>query len=67
MPIWVEVLANSGDDELIPHVVWQNLHPTLSARSKDFLALVKKQDLQSSPNLKKIMPRVTEVILANKK
>lgn len=67
MPIWVEVLANSGDDELIPHVVWQNLHPTLSARSKDFLGLVKKQDLQASPNLKKIMPRVTEVILANKK
>jgi putative membrane-bound dehydrogenase-like protein len=67
MPIWVEVLANSGDDKLIPHIVWQNLYPTLSERAKDFLALVKKQDLQASPNLKKIMPHVTEVILANKK
>ncbi|MCA9121903.1 MAG: hypothetical protein KDB11_17055 [Planctomycetales bacterium] len=67
LPIWVEVLANSGDDELIPHVVWQNLYPSLGDRSKDFLALVKKQDLQAAPNLKKIMPRVTEVILANKK
>lgn len=67
MPIWVEVLANSGDDKLIPHIVWQNLYPTLSERAKDFLALVKTQDLQASPNLKKIMPHVTEVILANKK
>jgi hypothetical protein len=67
LPIWVEVLANSGDDELIPHIVWQNLYPTLAERAKEFLALVKTQDLQTSPNLKKIMPRVTEVILANKK
>ncbi|MDA1049647.1 MAG: hypothetical protein O3C40_04085 [Planctomycetota bacterium] len=67
LPIWVEVLANSGDDALIPHIVWQNLHPTLGDRAKEFLALVKAQDLQASPNLKKIMPRVTERILVNKK
>jgi hypothetical protein len=67
LSMWVEVLANSGNDELIPHIVWQNLHPTLAARAKEFLALVKTQDLQASPNLKKIMPRVTDVILANKK
>lgn len=67
LPVWVEVLANSGDDALIPHIVWQNLHPTLPERSKEFLTLVKAQNLQASPNLKKIMPRVTERILANKK
>ncbi|MBC8355497.1 MAG: hypothetical protein H8E66_26260 [Planctomycetes bacterium] len=67
LSIWVEVLANSGDDELIPHIVWQNLHPELPKRAKDFLTLVKAQDLKASPNLKKIMPRVTERILANKK
>jgi glucose/arabinose dehydrogenase len=64
---WVEVLANSGDDELIPHIVWQNLHPRLPERIEEFLALVKAQDLETSPNLKKILPRVTERILANKK
>ncbi|MEX0819774.1 MAG: PVC-type heme-binding CxxCH protein [Pirellulaceae bacterium] len=67
LAVWVEVLANSGDDQLIPHIVWQNLHPQLADRTKEFLTLVKQHDLQASPNLKKIMPRVTERILANKK
>jgi glucose/arabinose dehydrogenase len=67
LAIWVQVLANSGDDALIPHIVWQNLHPQLPTRAKEFLTLVKAQDLQASPNLKKIMPRVTERILAKKK
>ena len=66
LPIWVEVLANSGDDELIPHIVWQNLHPQLPMRVKEFLTLVKTHDLKASPNLKKILPHVTERILANK-
>ena len=29
LPVLVEVLANAGDDKLIPHIVWQNLHPLL--------------------------------------
>ena len=29
LPLLVEVLANAGDDKLIPHIVWQNLHPLL--------------------------------------
>jgi glucose/arabinose dehydrogenase len=67
LPIWVEVLANSGADELIPHIVWQNLHPQLPTRAKELLILVKAHDLKASPNLKKIMPRVTELILAKMK
>ena len=62
----VEVLANAGDDKLIPHIVWQNLHPLLATRSEDFLAEVKKYDLKATPNLAKIIPRVTERILAAK-
>ena len=67
LPILVEVLAHAGDDKLIPHIVWQNLHPLLETRSNDFLAEVKKYDLKETPNLAKIMPRVTERILAAKK
>lgn len=67
LPVLVEVLAHSGDDKLIPHIVWQNLHPLLETRSADFLAEVKKYDLKQTPALAKIMPRVTERILATKK
>jgi HEAT repeat protein len=67
LPILVEVLASAGDDTLIPHIVWQNLHPLLETRSAEFLAEVKKYDLKATPSLAKIMPRVTERILAAKK
>jgi hypothetical protein len=67
LPLLVEVLANSGDDKLIPHIVWQNLHPLLATRSDDFLAEVKKYDLKATPSLAKIMPRAVERIAAAKK
>lgn len=67
LPLLVKVAAHCGEDKLIPHIVWQNLHPLLETRSSDFLAEVKKYDLQKSPGLKVLMPRVTERILAAKR
>ena len=67
LPLLVKVAAHCGEDKLIPHIVWQNLHPLLEKRSDDFLKEVKKYDLQKSPGLKALMPRVTERILAAKK
>ncbi len=67
LPVLVEVLGNAGDDKLIPHIVWQNLHPLLTTRSDDFLAEVKKYDLKQTPNLAKILPRAIERIAAAKK
>jgi putative membrane-bound dehydrogenase-like protein len=67
LPLLVAVLANAGDDKLIPHIVWQNLHPLLETQSDQFLAEVKKYNLKETPTLAKIMPRVTERILAAKK
>jgi hypothetical protein len=67
LPLLVSVLAKAGDDTLIPHIVWQNLHPLLETQSDQFLAEVKKYDLKATPSLAKIMPRVTERILAAKK
>jgi hypothetical protein len=67
LPVLVEVLAHAEGDKLIPHIVWQNLHPLLETRSDDFLKEVKKYDLKETPSLAKIMPRVTERILAAKK
>ncbi|HUE74278.1 MAG TPA: dehydrogenase, partial [Pirellulaceae bacterium] len=67
LPLLVKVAATCGDDKLIPHIVWQNLHQLLETRSDDFLKEVKKYDLQKSPGLKALMPRVTERILAAKR
>lgn len=64
MPLLVEVLVHAGDDKLIPHIVWQNLHPLLATGGGEFLALVKKYDLKTTPTLANLMPRVTERILA---
>jgi glucose/arabinose dehydrogenase len=67
IPLLVKVLAHNGNDKLIPHIVWQNLHPVLETESARFLAEVKKYDLKTAPALAAIMPRVTERILAKKK
>jgi glucose/arabinose dehydrogenase len=67
MPLLLKVLATCGDDKLIPHIVWQNLHPLLEDGGGDFLKLVKEYDLKKTPNLSKIMPRATERMLAKKK
>jgi hypothetical protein len=67
LPVLVEILAGAGDDKLIPHIVWQNLHPLLATQSDAFLAEVKKYDLKATPSLAKIMPRAVERIAAAKK
>lgn len=67
IPVFVDILARCGNDKLIPHIVWQNLYPMLPKHSAAFLAEVKKHDLKESPALAKIMPRVTERILAGNK
>jgi putative membrane-bound dehydrogenase-like protein len=67
LPLLVKVLAQAGDDPIIPNVVWQNLHPLLATNSDAFLAIVKQYDLKQTPNLTKILPRATERILAAKK
>jgi putative membrane-bound dehydrogenase-like protein len=64
----MDVLAACGNDKLIPHIVWQNLHPLLEDRAADFLKLVEKEPgLRRSRNLAALMPRVLERILGTRK
>ncbi|HET6879141.1 MAG TPA: PVC-type heme-binding CxxCH protein, partial [Pirellulales bacterium] len=58
-----EALNNSGEDTLIPHIVWQNLHPLLETESERFLALVKEAKLSDEPNVATLLPRVVERVL----
>ena len=56
-------LANAGDDKLIPHIVWQNVHPLLETEGERFVALVKKRPVSEQPHVASIMPRVLERLL----
>ena len=43
-PVWLEILSRHGDDPLIPHIVWQNLHPMLEGQGGAFAALISRSD-----------------------
>ena len=65
LPILLDVLTHSGDDKLIPHIVWQNLHPLLENEGDRFLTFAAKADLAKSPGLVKVLPRAIDRILGN--
>ena len=65
LPILLDVLTHCGNDKLIPHVVWQNLHPLLEKDGERFLTLAAKADLAKSPGLAKVLPRAIDRILGN--
>jgi putative membrane-bound dehydrogenase-like protein len=63
--LFVQVLASCGDDPLIPHIVWQNLHPLLEGDGFEALvAHLKRDSLPKGSNLARLMPRVFERLLA---
>ena len=64
LAILADVLARSGDDPILPVIVWQNVHPLLAKDSAKFLALVKQRGLKLSPEFTK---RMTQRVLASKK
>jgi putative membrane-bound dehydrogenase-like protein len=64
----LDVLGNSGEDRLIPPIVWQNLHPLLEDRAGEFVARARKlSEGAGGGNLGLILPRTVERILARKK
>ncbi len=67
LPVLLDVLAHCGDDKLIPHIVWQNLHPLLEKDGERFLTLAAKVDLAKAPGVAKLLPRAIDRILGNPK
>ncbi|MCX7421198.1 MAG: c-type cytochrome [Planctomycetia bacterium] len=63
----IGILANHRDDRLIPHIVWQNLHPRLDDQADDFVALLGEGNLVRSKPVADLMPRVAERILGRQK
>lgn len=65
LPVLLDVLTHCGDDKLIPHIVWQNLHPLLEKDGERFLTMVSKVDLAKSPGVAKVLPRAIDRIIGN--
>ncbi|MBC7853554.1 MAG: c-type cytochrome [Pirellulaceae bacterium] len=67
LSVLIDVLRNCGDDKLIPHIVWQNLHPLLEENPSPFLTAAKQPDFLRSPHVAEFLPRAAERILGRKK
>jgi putative membrane-bound dehydrogenase-like protein len=65
--VLMHVLRNSGEDKLIPHIVWQNLHPLLEQQGPAFIAAASQIDEAKVPAMREIMPRAIDRILAAQK
>ncbi|MCO6459658.1 MAG: hypothetical protein J5I93_30465 [Pirellulaceae bacterium] len=66
LTLLIAVLQHCGDDPLIPHIVWQNLHPQLETESDRFVKLAGPR-LKDTPNLARLMPRVLDRITSRGK
>ncbi len=64
--ILLNVLANCGDDKLIPQIVWQNLHPSLEGGAAAFVEEIARRTPEEKANLELILPRAVERLLAQK-
>jgi putative heme-binding domain-containing protein len=64
LSVLLQVLAVSGDDSLIPHVVWQNLHPLLDDQGERFLQLVGTDGSKRSPGVEALLSRAVDRILS---
>jgi putative membrane-bound dehydrogenase-like protein len=63
--VLTDVLANCGQDKLIPSIVWPNLHPLLPKQSDRFVERVRRADFSRSPALAFLLPRVVDRVLSD--
>ena len=63
LPVLIEVLARSGNDKLIPSILWNNLHPLLETDSGPFVYLIRARR-QWSPALAALSPRMVDRMLS---
>ncbi len=60
----IEVLKNSGDDALIPRIVWQNLQPLLDDEAERVVGLVGGSSVIQTPGLQAMTPFLVNRLLA---
>jgi putative membrane-bound dehydrogenase-like protein len=59
-------LANSPDDKLIPHIVWQNLHPRLEDHGAELIEILQTKNYLRAKPVAELMPRIIDRILARR-
>ncbi len=64
--VLVEVLRHSEGDPLIPHIVWQNLHPLLERQGEEFLRAARAADPGRCGAVGALLPRVCDRLLARR-
>lgn len=62
----LSVLANCGNDKLIPHIVWQNIHPLLERDAQKFVDQIAQRKPAERSNFGLILPRAVERMLGRK-
>ncbi|MEW4566149.1 PVC-type heme-binding CxxCH protein [Bremerella sp. JC770] len=63
VPTLLEVLHHSPGDKLIPHIVWQNLHPRLERETPQYLSLMRQAPYAQSEAALSLLPRAAGRIL----
>ncbi len=63
LPVLLSVLATHGDDPLIPHIVWQNLHPLLETEQPRFLDVLAQRNLKEERGIAALLPRMLDRLL----
>jgi len=63
--VLADVLLACGDDRLIPHIVWQNVHPLLGDKGETFLRRVAGADLKGR-EAEGIKERLINCVLARR-
>ena len=61
---WLFSLANSGQDPLLPRIIWQNLHPRLEEHADDFIAVLEEGGYLNDRPVAELLPRVVDRLLS---
>ncbi len=67
IPTLVAVLAQAGDDPLVPRIVWQNLHPLLETQTAELVAEIERLPRPLPAPVLDLLPRAVDRILSTSK
>jgi putative heme-binding domain-containing protein len=65
VPVLLELLTAGAADPLIPHIVWQNLHPLLRGASQRHALLITQAAQSGHPNVAGLMARVIDRLVGD--
>jgi putative heme-binding domain-containing protein len=60
----IEILSHSGDDPLIPHIVWNNLLPLMEDRGATIVSALSRSSVERNPIFAEFVPRMFDRLLS---